>query len=133
MDQMEKSLSDMLRKNPELKTDFAYAAIVNDIGGIAVIDKCAEEYMLNEPTLSEFIDLQKIEDGDDVDRSAALERVRSALSKLSQATPRYKCTECGFSSQKLLWQCPSCKDWETQRPFSSVQFDTLLQRSSAAR
>jgi lipopolysaccharide biosynthesis regulator YciM len=132
MDKMEKSLGDMLRKNPELKTDFAYTAIVNDIGGIGVIDKCAEEYMLNEPTLSEFIDLQKIEDGDDVDRSAALERVRSALSKLSQATPRYKCTECGFSSQKLLWQCPSCKDWETQRPFSSVQFDTLLQRGSTA-
>ena len=132
MVQMEKNLGDMLRKNPELKTDFAYTAIVNDIGGIGVIDKCAEEYMLNEPTLSEFIDLQKIEEGDDVDRSAALKRVRSALSKLSKATPRYKCTECGFSSQKLLWQCPSCKDWETQRPFSSVQFDTLLQRGSAA-
>ena len=129
MDQLDKTLAAMLKKKPELKNDIAYTAIVNDISGIDVIDECVEEYLLNEPTLSEFIDLQTIEDSEGEDRSTALMRVQSALSKLSLATPRYKCTECGFSSQQLLWQCPSCKDWETQQPFSSVQFDSLLQRN----
>ena len=88
--------------------------------------------MLNEPTLGEFIDLQSAADGDEESRQEALSRVRQALSKLAAATPRYQCKECGFSSQKLLWQCPSCKGWETQRPHSRVQFDSVLQRSSAA-
>ena len=131
MEQLDKSLAAMLKKKPELKNEIAYTAIVNDIGGIDVIDSCVEEYLLNEPTLSEFIDLQKISDSQGEDRSTALTRVQSALSKLSLATPRYKCTECGFSSKQLLWQCPSCKDWETQRPFSSVQFDSLLQRNAS--
>ena len=130
-EQLERSLDAMLKKNPELKTEVAYTAIVNDIGAVSVIDACVEDYMLNEPTLAEFVDMQTIEQGDAVDRVAALNRVRSALSKLAAGTPRYQCKECGFSSQKLLWQCPSCKDWETQRPFNTVQFDSLLQRSSS--
>jgi lipopolysaccharide biosynthesis regulator YciM len=121
----------MLGKNPEMATDVAYTAIVNNIGGLAVIDECVEQYMLNEPTLGDFIDLQRMDQAGKAERAAALTKVRSALSRLAAATPRYKCTECGFSSQRLLWQCPSCKNWETQRPFTRVQFDSLLQRSVA--
>ena len=105
----------------------AYTAIVNDLGGIPVIDHCVEEYMLNEPTLGEFVDLQSLTESGE--RGPAFDRVRGALGKLAAATPRYQCQECGFSSQRLLWQCPSCRDWETQRPASRVQFDTVLQRS----
>jgi len=132
VDKLEKNLEAMLRKNPQMGTDIAYTAIANDIGGIGVIDRCVENYMLNEPTLGEFIDLQSAIEGDIVARADAMVKVRSALSKLAAATPRYQCKECGFSSQKLLWQCPSCKDWETQRPHSRVRFDSVLQRSSAS-
>lgn len=130
--QLEKDLEAMLAHNPDIATDVAYTAIVNDIGSIDVIDRCVTQYMLNEPTLAQFIDLQRINDSEEDSRSQALTKVRSALSRLATATPRYKCTECGFSSQRLLWQCPSCKNWETQRPFSRVQFDSLLQRNPAA-
>ncbi|MEX2494933.1 MAG: lipopolysaccharide assembly protein LapB [Woeseia sp.] len=130
MDDLERDLRAMLERNPNMTTDVAYTAIVNNIGGVGVIDICVEHYMLNEPTLAEFIDLQRFRDTDDSTRDAALAKVRSALSRLAASTPRYKCTECGFSSQRLLWQCPSCKNWETQRPSSRVQFDSLLQRSA---
>jgi len=129
---LERGLKSMLKRNPEMKTDVAYTAIVNNIGGIGIIDECVEGYMLNEPTLGEFIDLQHMQNSGD-DRAAALNKIRLALSKLAESTPRYQCKECGFSSRKLLWQCPSCKDWETQRPFGRVQFDSLLQRSPDSR
>lgn len=128
-EQLDQSLEAILKKNPGLKTDIAYTAIVNNIEGVRVIDACVEEYLLGEPTLAEFVDLQSVAALVPEERSAALTRVRSALSKIARSTPRYQCKECGFSSQRLLWQCPSCKDWETQRPFSRVQFDSLLQRS----
>ena len=128
--QLDKSLRSHLEANPAMKTDVAYTAIVNDIGGIDIIDECVEEYMLSEPTLAEFIDLQTVREATADDRQAALDKVRAALSKLASNIPRYQCKECGFSSQRLLWQCPSCRNWETQRPFSTVNFDSLLQRSS---
>lgn len=126
LDTLGEQLRGMLDAHPERARDVAYTAIVNNIGGVRVIDECVEQYMLNEPTLTEFIDLQQIGDGG---KREAMNKVRAALSKLASSMPRYQCRECGFSSQRLLWQCPSCKNWETQRPHSRVQFDSLLQRS----
>ncbi len=130
---LEKALTTLLARNPESSSLIAYTAIVNDLGGVPVIDQCVEEYMLNEPTLGEFVELQQLSEGDKGSHDSALAKVRRALSKLAGATPRYQCQECGFSSQRLLWQCPSCRNWETQRPASRVQFDTLLQHSITNR
>lgn len=125
--ELERALEALLEKHPDRASLVAYTAIVNDIGGIAVVDECVRRYMLDEPTLGEFVDLQRLS-GEAAD-DEAFGKIRRALSKLAAATPRYQCQECGFSSQRLLWQCPSCRDWETQRPASRVQFDTVLQHS----
>jgi lipopolysaccharide biosynthesis regulator YciM len=125
VDELDGAFRKMLKKNPEMSGLVAYTAIVNDIGGIPVIDQCVEKYMREEPTLGAFVDMQAVSVGD----ASALAKIRTALSKLASTTPRYQCQECGFSSQKLLWQCPSCRSWETQRPASRVQFDTVLQHS----
>ncbi len=123
--EFEKALQAMLSKHPAMNALVAYTAIVNDLGGIPVLDECVRRYMLNEPTLREFVDIQRLDEGDD----EALAKIRRALSRIASSTPRYQCQECGFSSQRLLWQCPSCRSWETQRPASRVQFDTVLQHS----
>lgn len=129
---LEREIAAIIGHRPELRTDVAYTAIVNNIGNIPIIDECVEEYMKNDVILAEFIDLQQISTAGGGNKKDALVKVRAALSKLAATTPRYQCTECGFSSQRLLWQCPSCKNWETQRPFSSVKFDSLLQRSNSS-
>ena len=129
IDVLNSALESMLEKNPDMRPLVAYTAIVNDIGDIPVVDECVKQYMLEEPTLAEFVDFHQISEIDAPSHDKALEKVRSALSKLASATPRYQCQECGFSSQRLLWQCPSCRNWETQRPASRVQFDTVLQHS----
>jgi lipopolysaccharide biosynthesis regulator YciM len=129
MDGLDNALKSMLAKNPEMSPLVAYTAIVNNIGGTPVIDECVEDYILKEPTLAEFVDLHQLDKEAEDSHEAALKKVRNALSKLASATPRYQCQECGFSSQRLLWQCPSCRNWETQRPASRVQFDTVLQHS----
>ncbi len=130
--ELERALESLLQRNPDMSTLVAYSAIVNDIDGVQAIDACVEDYMLNEPTLAEFVDLQSLT-GVDQNDDSALRKVRKALCTLASATPRYQCQECGFSSQRLLWQCPSCRNWETQRPASRVQFDTVLQHSITAR
>ncbi len=126
---LDRALRSMLKSNPDMMSLVAHTAIVNNIVGIPVIDDCVERYLLEEPTLSEFVDLQQLTEAGDDTHDQALQKVRGALSKLAAATPRYQCQECGFSSQRLLWQCPSCRNWETQRPASRVQFETVLQHN----
>ena len=129
MSGLDKALRSMLDKNPDMRSLVAYTAIVNNLTDIPIIDECVKNYLLDEPTLSEFVDLHIFSQGNGAKQSEALSKVRSALSKLAATTPRYQCQECGFSSQRLLWQCPSCRNWETQRPATRVQFDTVLQHS----
>jgi lipopolysaccharide biosynthesis regulator YciM len=93
-------------------------------GSMDGLDKALKSMLKDDPEMS-----ASSEETHDV----ALQKVRAALSKLASATPRYQCQECGFSSQRLLWQCPSCRNWETQRPASRVQFDTVLQHSITKR
>jgi lipopolysaccharide biosynthesis regulator YciM len=133
LDGLDRALQSMLKDDPGMSPLVAYTAIVNDIGGIPIIDQCVEQYMLQEPTLAEFVDVHQLADSSGEAHDAAYAKVRSALSKLASSTPRYQCQECGFSSQRLLWQCPSCRNWETQRPASRVQFDTVLQHSITGR
>jgi len=127
--QLDKALQALVERRPEMLSLVAYTAIVNDIGGIASVDACVEKYMRDEPTLGEFVDVQQLSNPQD----DSFSRVRTALSKIAKSTPRYQCQECGFSSQRLLWQCPSCREWETQRPATRVQFDTVLQHSLTPR
>ncbi len=126
---LDRALRSMLKSNPDMMSLVAYTAIINNIEGIPVLDECVERYLLEEPTLGEFVDLQQLTEADEETHDQALHKVRGALSKLAAATPRYQCQECGFSSQRLLWQCPSCRSWETQRPASRVQFETVLQHN----
>ena len=60
LEPLERDIAALLKRNPSAKKEIAYAAVVNDIGGIDVVDECVQEYILNEPTLTEFVDLQTL-------------------------------------------------------------------------
>ena len=124
--ELEIMMEEIISNNTKITRDIAYTVIVKNIEGIELLDRCVDEYIKMDLTLREFIDVNSVNLNEN--RVSALRKIKKGLSLLANSTPRYQCEECGFSSQKLLWQCPSCKQWETQRPFANVQFDSILQR-----
>lgn len=40
---------------------------------------------------------------------------------LLSGRPRHRCRRCGFSSDRLAWQCPSCRRWGTIKPITGVE------------
>jgi len=120
----------ILKKHAKMTNFVAYTAIVNGIKGSGAIDQCVEKYIQDDNALSAFIDANEVFQANSSTKVEAVTKIRRGLKILATSNPRYQCNECGFSSQKLLWQCPSCKQWETQRPFLSVKFDSLLQRKA---
>ena len=34
--------------------------------------------------------------------------------------------QCGFSSREQLWQCPSCRSWETVAPIESLSLLSMF-------
>lgn len=53
-----------------------------------------------------------------LDKPAA--SLRSALRKLIDSSPRYRCSQCGFAPRQLFWQCPTCKQWGTTAPVEDL-------------
>jgi len=53
----------------------------------------------------------------------AVQAVAAVLRRLAVTTPRYRCANCGFSSIDHFWQCPACKNWDSQRPL--LRFDLV--------
>ena len=121
---LEGELATQLRKNPDIGQALAYVAVLHPELDSEVLRTCLANYVENEPTLAEFIDVSRLADGG-IDE-AALAKVKAGLAKLATKTPKYRCRECGFSSMSILWHCPSCKSWETQRPANQVRFDSLV-------
>jgi lipopolysaccharide biosynthesis regulator YciM len=54
-----------------------------------------------------------LEDGDE---EGALSEYRELLSHLGPARKRYRCQQCGLETDKILWKCPGCHDWDTVQP-----------------
>ncbi|MDR9440439.1 MAG: lipopolysaccharide assembly protein LapB [Halomonas sp.] len=40
---------------------------------------------------------------------------------LLQALPRHRCRRCGFSGERLHWQCPRCRSWGTTKPITGIE------------
>ena len=52
--------------------------------------------------------------------------VDSPLGQIALSNARYRCVNCGYSTQRFIWHCPSCKLWETMRPIQNFQLEAML-------
>ena len=128
LQEFDKKLSSVINQKPKISNLIAYTALASNLEYSKSIDNCIEDYIRSDEALSEFINVNDIFQSELDIKDSSIKKIKHGLMVLANNNPRYQCNECGFSSQKLLWQCPSCKAWETQRPFLSVKFDSLLQR-----
>ena len=128
LQEFDKKLNSVINQKPKISNLIAYTALASNLEHSKSIDNCIEGYIRSDEALSEFINVNDIFQSELNLKDSSIKKIKHGLMVLANNNPRYQCSECGFSSQKLLWQCPSCKAWETQRPFLSVKFDSLLQR-----
>ncbi len=47
--------------------------------------------------------------------------LQQLVEQLLEKKPIYRCRQCGFSGQSLLWQCPSCKQWASVKPLHQIE------------
>jgi len=57
---------------------------------------------------------------------AAVARLRPLLHKMLRAGTRFQCSNCGYGSAVLQWQCPGCRSWDTVRPLNSGVLEAII-------
>jgi lipopolysaccharide biosynthesis regulator YciM len=118
----------LLAKDASLYKDLAYAAIIGNLRGSGALERTVENFVFGHPVLAELVNAAELRTLPEPERAAAVQRVASALRTIAMANARYRCTNCGYSTQRFIWNCPSCKLWETIRPIQSVPLENVLAR-----
>jgi lipopolysaccharide biosynthesis regulator YciM len=122
----EAKVAKWLERDPTLRRDFAYAAIVGDLTSSDALAGCVESFVLGNEVLSQLVNGAELETLSPELRRRAIERITQGLRQIAMSSARYRCSNCGYSTQRFIWHCPSCKLWETVRPIQSLPLETML-------
>jgi lipopolysaccharide assembly protein B len=118
----------LIAKDGSLHRDFAYATIIGALTGSKALAHAVERFVLEHPVLAKLVNAADLRTMPEAQRAAAIDRIAEGLRAIALANARYRCSNCGYSTQKFIWHCPSCKQWETVRPIQSVPLETVLAR-----
>jgi lipopolysaccharide biosynthesis regulator YciM len=124
--ELERYLRGLIEKDPSSKSALAYAVIRGGLLEPELLMDCVEEFIEQHEVLSGLVDAKRLAELSEEDRERAMVKITESLRTLTQAGARYRCTSCGYSSQRLLWHCPSCKAWESIRPIPALQLEGLF-------
>ncbi|QIM68759.1 lipopolysaccharide assembly protein LapB [Basfia succiniciproducens] len=117
----------LIRANQEYKHNSSVALALADLiaeqdGRTAAQNKVYQQLTQN-PSLflfHRFVQYQvdDAEEGRGKDSLVLLHRIVGERIKQSFG---YRCTNCGYQSHKLLWCCPSCRQWEKVKPIRGIE------------
>lgn len=123
--ELNRFLRKLIARDSNFGQDFAYAAILGSITDNEVLTECVRDFILKNDVLVEFVDRALLTEPE-FGGQEALKRISSGLRKLAMIGVRYRCVNCGYGTQRLIWHCPSCKTWESIRPVQGFQFEGLV-------
>ena len=124
--ELQRYLEGLMAKDPGLKAALAYAVIRNGLLEPEILRDCVEDFVEQHAVLAGLVEADRLAELAEPDREQAVARIIRALRRLAQSGVRYRCTSCGYGSQRLVWHCPSCKAWETIRPVQTLQLENLI-------
>ncbi|WP_027855104.1 lipopolysaccharide assembly protein LapB [Marinobacterium litorale] len=69
--------------------------------------------------LNRLIDMHLAHGSDSARESLTV--LRGLTGQLEADKPKYQCGHCGYAGRTLLWQCPSCRQWNKIRPIQGLE------------
>jgi len=111
----------LVAARPDAGNELAFAAIMTDALDFAPLEQLVRAFLAQDETVAGLV--RAIGRDPETLDARAVREVAVVLRRLAATTPRYRCANCGFSSIDHFWQCPGCKNWDSQRPL--LRFDLV--------
>lgn len=122
----ERYVEQLVETAPEAASDVAYAAITNNLTDSPGLVKCIERFIEHSDVLAQLVNIDELKSATPEEAAAALNRISAGLRALAQSSARYRCGNCGYSTKRFVWHCPSCKLWETIKPIQRFQLEATI-------
>jgi lipopolysaccharide biosynthesis regulator YciM len=116
----------LVAQDPSLRRELAFATVIGSLTESPALAACVERFVLDNPVLTMLVDTEELKSLPLEQRRHAIERIAGGLRQIALSSARYRCTNCGYSTQRFIWHCPSCKLWETVRPIQSLPLENVL-------
>jgi len=111
-----------LDRAPVLAVVERLAVEIEQKDGADTANEFVLEQLLRNPSLAGFVSLlNRLDQGNQSLPPDQLALVRRFSQSLLQRQSAYRCRNCGFSGNTLMWQCPSCRSWGTIKPIIANQ------------
>jgi lipopolysaccharide biosynthesis regulator YciM len=111
-----------LSSAPSATVILALAEMMKEDRGVYAAGAFITNELKQRPSIKGFNRLiaMHIEHGSESAKDS-LKVLQSLIGTLEISKPRYLCEQCGFSGRTLVWQCPSCKNWDTTKPIQGLE------------
>lgn len=107
--------SQLVRNN---KVDLMLTELVNEKDGKSAAQTILYQQLTKNPStpvFHRFIQYQ-IDDAEAGRGKESLILLHKMVGERIRQGFEYRCINCGYQTHKLIWHCPSCKQWESIRP-----------------
>ena len=124
--QFDDYLDRWIARDPSVSRDIAYASIIGSLTGSPSLARAVESFVLEHEILASLVNAEELKSLPAEQRHDAIDRIAHGLRQVALSSARYRCANCGYSTQRFIWYCPSCKLWETVRPIQDLQLESVL-------
>lgn len=100
------------------KVDLMLASVIEEKDGKSAAQSKLYQQLTKHPSISifhRFIQFQ-IDDAEQGRGKESLILLHKMVGERIRQDFGYRCTNCGYQTHKLMWNCPSCKEWESIKP-----------------
>lgn len=125
LDNFELFLIKANQKNHNSAVSLMLADLIEEKDGLAAAQlKLYQQLQQNPatPIFHRFIQYQ-IDDAENGRGKDSLILLHKMVGERIKQTFDYRCSNCGYQTHKLIWCCPSCRQWETIKPVSAIEHD----------
>ncbi|RUR29827.1 lipopolysaccharide assembly protein LapB [Vreelandella nanhaiensis] len=123
---LEKHLYRLLNQAPYTSVIVMLGELVHQRDGVDTAIERTGEWLREAPSLRGldylldlYVESQRLSGRTSPDTRLLLLKYHTQA--LLKDRPRHRCRRCGFSSDALAWQCPSCRRWGTIKPITGVE------------
>ncbi|MBA5203423.1 lipopolysaccharide assembly protein LapB [Pectobacterium aroidearum] len=111
-----------VEENTGATAELMLADILEREEGAEVAQAYINRQLQRHPTMRVFHRLMDfhLHEAEDGRTKENLQGLRDMVGEQIRTKPRYSCRKCGFTSQSLYWQCPSCRTWASIKPIRGL-------------
>ena len=122
LDNFELFLIKATQIQPNSTLELALADLIEQKDGVPAAQLKLYQQLKSHPTTQlfhRFIQYQ-IDEAEQGRAKESLILLHKMVGERVKQNCRYRCIHCGYQTHKLIWNCPSCRQWESIKPVNSI-------------